>query len=108
VIQPEDIQFVFDVGCSFRFDIYLEFLKDTGATVVTMCAAVWRQFVKYVVQHEPVLPSSLCLIVTGGESILTSVLKSWLGTVGEYPRFVNTYGPTEATVSISYYYFCGF
>ncbi|CEL57002.1 Linear gramicidin synthase subunit C OS=Brevibacillus parabrevis GN=lgrC PE=3 SV=1 [Rhizoctonia solani AG-1 IB] len=64
-----------------------------------MCAAVWRQFVKYVVQYEPVLPSSLRLIVTGGESILTSVLKSWLGIVGEYPRFVNTYGPTEATVS---------
>ncbi|KAF8601078.1 acetyl-CoA synthetase-like protein [Ceratobasidium sp. AG-I] len=91
VIQPD--------GALSSFPTYIDFLAQSGATVVSMTTALWHQFANFVVHEKHPLPSTLRLIVIGGEAAMGSVLKMWRESVGEHPRFLNTYGATEATVS---------
>lgn len=83
------------------FESYLQFLNDSGATILTMTTALWHQFANYVLQGKQPLPPKIRLVSIGGEAGATSVFKAWRARFKDYPRLLNGYGPTEATVSIS-------
>ncbi|KAF8601080.1 acetyl-CoA synthetase-like protein [Ceratobasidium sp. AG-I] len=91
IIQPD--------GALSSFPTYIDFLTQSGATIVSMTTALWHQFANFVVYEKYPLPSNLSLIVIGGEVAMGNVLKMWRECLGERPRFLNTYGATEATVS---------
>ncbi|KAF8601077.1 acetyl-CoA synthetase-like protein [Ceratobasidium sp. AG-I] len=91
IIQPD--------GALSSFPAYIDFLSQSGATIVSMTTALWHQFTSFVVHEKHPLPSTLRLIVIGGEAAMGSVLKMWRECVGEHPKVLNTYGATEATVS---------
>jgi len=43
------------------------------------------------------------LVIVGGEKASASAYASWLKAGGKHVRWVNTYGPTEASVIVSAY-----
>jgi non-ribosomal peptide synthetase component F len=91
VIQPRD--------ALASFSSYLSFLEAAEATILTMTTALWHQFAAYVTQGNQPLPLKIRLISIGGEAGMTSLLKAWVAKIGGYPKILNGYGPTEATVS---------
>lgn len=74
---------------------FVRFVERSGVTVLDLPTAYWTTLAT-----EPgvVLPPSVHTVVIGGESYPGAVLASWRE---RYPRLrlINTYGPTEATVT---------
>ncbi|KAB5588963.1 Non-ribosomal peptide synthetase [Ceratobasidium theobromae] len=91
VIQPPEVL--------ENFSTYVRFLDQASITILIMSTALWHQLAKYVVQTKQNLPRIVQLVSIGGEAGMTDVLASWRKHVGDYPRIVNTYGPTESTVT---------
>src|SRR5262249_37557455 len=62
--------------------------------------AFWHQWAHEVRQGRCLPPRSLRLVLAGGEKAELRYLKSWLETPElQGIRWLNTYGPTEATVN---------
>ncbi|CAE6461460.1 unnamed protein product [Rhizoctonia solani] len=95
VIQPS--------GSLENFESYMKFLEDCSATILTMTTALWHQFANYVLKEKKSLPESLRVVSIGGEAGMSSIFKAWRARFGDYPRFLNGYGPTEATVCTLYW-----
>jgi non-ribosomal peptide synthetase component F/thioesterase domain-containing protein/acyl carrier protein len=47
------------------------------------------------------LPDGLRLVVVGGEEASSALLAAWRSAVGTRVRWLNTYGPTEATIIVT-------
>ncbi|KAF4573170.1 Nonribosomal Peptide Synthase (NRPS) [Pleurotus pulmonarius] len=95
IIQPS--------GALANFKSYLDFIHKSGVTILTLTTALWHQFAKYVLDEDQTMPPTLKAISVGGEAAVTSVLKAWRAKFKNSPRFLNGYGPTEATVAITYW-----
>ncbi|KAG8744267.1 hypothetical protein FRC10_010430 [Ceratobasidium sp. 414] len=95
VIQP--------CGALTSFSSYLGFLKISGATILAMTTALWHQFTSYVIHEGHDLPPSIRVVSIGGEAALGKVFKAWRERFKDYPRLLNGYGPTEATVCATYW-----
>ncbi len=65
-------------------------------TILDLPTAYWQQLTNELT--ELTLPSSIRLVIIGGEKVLPSQVRLWQKLVGNYPLLVNTYGPTETTV----------
>ncbi|KAG9092289.1 hypothetical protein FS749_015859 [Ceratobasidium sp. UAMH 11750] len=95
VIQPD--------GALTSFHSYLGFLKTSGATILALTTALWHQLTTYLVHEDRDLPSSIRVVSIGGEAALGKVFKAWRERFKDYPRLLNGYGPTEATVCATYW-----
>ncbi len=73
-------------------------LTDYSAGFAT---AYWQQVVVELDMTELTLPESLQLLIIGGERVSPEHVKIWQAQVGDLPRLINTYGPTEATVVVT-------
>ena len=60
--------------------------------------AYWHSWVDWLSQAGRVPAQALRLVVVGGERALPSTYAAWRTLVGNRVRWLNTYGPTEATV----------
>ena len=78
---------------------FLQQCQDLALTVIDLPTAYWRELVA----SEPSgCPSSLRLVVIGGEPANAEQLAQWHNwqlKAGTHVRLLNTYGPTEATVA---------
>ena len=83
------------VGTSSQF---LRCCQDWNITVLDLPTTYWHQLVTDIANTQLQLPPSVRLVIIGGERALPSLVKAWQQQVGDYPRLINTYGPTEATV----------
>ena len=77
---------------------FLEMLKDWSLTVLDLPTSYWHELTAGVCEQGLTLPSSLRLVIIGGERALPERLATWKQCVGQQVRLVNTYGPTEATI----------
>jgi len=82
---------------------FFEACQDWKLTVLHLPTAYWHQVVSELAVTEFKLPPSLRLIVIGGEAALPEPVRTWQKFIGDYPLFINTYGPTEATVITTIY-----
>ena len=83
-----------------------EFLRWVGAqgiSVLDLPTAYWHELVHELSESGQPLPKSLRLVIVGGEKASSSAYKAWLQAGGARVRWVNTYGPTEASVIASAY-----
>jgi len=83
-----------------------EFLGWVGKhkiTALDLPTAYWHELVHELAESEQVLPESLRLLIVGGEKASSSAYSAWLKAGGARVRWVNTYGPTEASVIASAY-----
>jgi amino acid adenylation domain-containing protein len=76
------------------------FCEQQRITILHLPAAFWHQWVD---RLEPGgWQSSVRMLVVGGESASVDRLKRWARLVGPC-KFVNAYGPTEATIAATVY-----
>jgi aspartate racemase len=84
---------------SLSISQFLEFLDQYQITFVALPTAFWHELTNSLASLPYQLPNSLRLVVVGGDKVSSSIYQTWLETVGTYPRWLNAYGPTEATIS---------
>ncbi len=82
--------------------ILLQKCRDGNLTVLSLSAAYWHQLTFELVNANLSLPDSVRLVVIGGEHPLEQRFRMWQQHIGEYPQLLNAYGPTEATVEVTY------
>jgi amino acid adenylation domain-containing protein len=79
-------------------EVFLQKCSNWEITVMALPTAYWHELTIFLSQEKFTLPSSLRLIIIGGEKALPERLKTWFECVGQQIRLVNNYGPTETTV----------
>lgn len=76
---------------------FLTTCGEWDVTVLDLPTMYWHRVAAAVSEGLP-LPSSLRLVIIGGEAALPERVNAWKAAVGTRVRLTNTYGPTEATV----------
>ncbi|HPL28580.1 MAG TPA: amino acid adenylation domain-containing protein, partial [Anaerolineae bacterium] len=86
----------------------LEALIDReGLTILDLPTAYWHQWVAGWPPDRPPLPASLRLVCVGGEEALAERYARWREVAGDRVSWLNSYGPTEATIVATVYKACG-
>ncbi|HEY0736083.1 MAG TPA: amino acid adenylation domain-containing protein, partial [Herpetosiphonaceae bacterium] len=81
----------------------LAFAAAERVTVMNLPAPVWHEWSVMIDQAEVVWPGWLRLLIIGSSPISTEQLERWQATVGDRVRWINAYGPTEATIAATMY-----
>lgn len=89
--------------CLLSTQQFLQFIETYQITVLNLPTALWHQIVYALAELNLHLTSAVRLVVVGGEKASRSTYLTWLEKVGQHPRWINTYGPTEATVIATLY-----
>ena len=93
-IQPEALN---------SMEQFLDFVGRQHIQNLHVPTAFWHVLSASFTTHESLkLPASVRTIVFGGEKIDPTLVESWFAKVGTEVRLINAYGPTEATVAVSY------
>ncbi len=85
------------VGSARRF---FDTVRDEGLTVLNLPTGFWHQLVR--AEHLE-WPSCLRLLVVGGERVSPEAHRRFRSAGTGHVRFLNAYGPTEATVTSTCY-----
>ncbi|HUY12295.1 MAG TPA: amino acid adenylation domain-containing protein [Terriglobia bacterium] len=82
---------------------FMRWLRHQGITVVDLPTAFWHEWVHQLAELRKPLPETLRLVIVGGEKASASAYAAWKGLAGRHVRWINTYGPTEASVIATAY-----
>jgi amino acid adenylation domain-containing protein/non-ribosomal peptide synthase protein (TIGR01720 family) len=82
---------------------FLRMIEQQKLTVLNFPVSYWHEWVKELSRAEERLPDCLRLVIVGGEKVSVERFIAWQKVAGDDVRWVNTYGPTEATVSATIY-----
>lgn len=85
---------------------FLLWLKENAISYWDTVPTLWYQIADYVRSNfrgEKWLFPDLEVLVLGGEALHGEALQTWMDCVEPTHRIFNVYGPTEATVSATYY-----
>jgi len=82
---------------------FLEWIEQQKITVLDLPTAYWHEWVHHLPELNKPAPPQLRLVVVGGEKASSKAYAAWLGAVGNRVRWINAYGPTEASVSVTTY-----
>lgn len=95
------------------FANFLQLLEQEKLTVLNLPTAYWHDWVSDLAQTQALLPSTLRLVIVGTEQALPEKLALWKKLVGDLYdklpgghlriRWLNAYGPTEATIGATIY-----
>jgi amino acid adenylation domain-containing protein len=77
---------------------FLDFCEKWQVSILDLPTAFWHELVESLASDALELPAAVRLVIIGGERAVPGRLAAWREHVGDRPRLVNTYGPTEATV----------
>ncbi|MGN6642113.1 MAG: amino acid adenylation domain-containing protein, partial [Verrucomicrobiota bacterium] len=78
-------------------ETFLEFVRTENLSVVNIPTAYWHDLVDSLDSES--LPSSLRLVVIGGERAADASWRRWRDVVGSKVTLINAYGPTESTIT---------
>ena len=82
---------------------FLQWIAANKISALDLPTAYWHELVHELAESRQTLPESLRLLIVGGEKASSSAYSAWLRAGGARVRWVNTYGPTEASVIASAY-----
>lgn len=80
---------------------FLKYCRQWQITVLDLPTAFWHELVASFASDLE-FPKTIRLVVIGGEKAISRVLDAWKRRVSPSVRLINTYGPTEATISATY------
>ncbi len=90
---------VFDEAAhSGSFPRLLRMVERHRITVLDLPTAFWHELVRHLAEERAALPSSLRLLVIGGEPVSPARLADWHALDTGRIRLLNTYGCTETTL----------
>ena len=72
-------------------------------SVLNLPTAVWSLLVGQLGDGLADLAGALRLLIVGGEAVRPAAYRDWRAQVGDRIRWLNTYGPTEATVTATWH-----
>lgn len=78
---------------------WLAWLRSHELTVLNLPTAFWHEWVRDLETMGEQVPASVRLTIVGGERVLGSAFRTWLGVGGDRVRWLNGYGPAEASVT---------
>ena len=79
--------------------LFLQKCRDWQITVLDLPTAYWHKLTEAVCTQKLSLPETLRLVIIGGERAIPERLREWQASAGRRIRLLNTYGPTEGTVT---------
>jgi amino acid adenylation domain-containing protein len=94
VIRPEQV---------LDFHHFQQFLTKQQLTVLNLPTAYWHEWVSHLTQTKASLPASLRLVIAGTEQASAEKLALWQQLTGNRIKWLNAYGPTEATIGATIY-----
>jgi amino acid adenylation domain-containing protein len=86
-----------EVALSIR--AFCQFAQRHAITVLDIPTAFWHELVNGLALLQKTLPACVRLVVVGGEKASRSAYQQWRHLTRPQVRWLNTYGPTEATVT---------
>jgi len=87
---------------SLQASEFLQWIEQQQVSVLDLPTAFWHELVHELEASESiVLPSSLRLVILGGEKASTKAYRVWETFARNRVRLINTYGPTEASVIVT-------
>ena len=95
VIRPEDL--------ALSGSEFLNWVQARDITVLGLPTAYWHELVHELSEGGAALPPKLRLVVVGGEKASSARFAEWRKFAGNRVRWINTYGPTEASVIVTAY-----
>lgn len=95
VVRPDDLLESFT-----RFD---RFVREQGITALTLPTAFWHEWVHDLDTRGLSVPGSLRVLAVGTEKAFGDALACWRARGGQGARFLQGYGPTEATITCTMY-----
>lgn len=78
---------------------FLRHCREWQISIVSLPTAYWHELTIRLETEKLELPPDLRLVVIGGEQIAPARYRAWQQAVGTRVQLINTYGPTEATIS---------
>ena len=82
---------------------FLEWIEQQHVTVLDLPTAYWHEWVHHFPELKKPVPPKVRLVVVGGEKASSAAYATWLGSVGDRVRWINSYGPTETSIAITGY-----
>jgi amino acid adenylation domain-containing protein len=82
---------------------FLRWIRQQQMTVLNLPTAYWHELVRELAESGYTVPESLRMVIVGGEKASSAAYNSWFKAGGNRSRWVNTYGPTEASVIATSY-----
>jgi amino acid adenylation domain-containing protein len=83
--------------CAASVPAFLEFLDKQSVSIINIPTAFWHELVHGL--QARALPSSVRLVVIGGEKAGSKAYQVWKKCVSDSVQLINGYGPTEATIT---------
>ena len=97
VLQPER-----DV---LEYSAFSRFVDEQRLTILNLPAAYWHRWVHELAQSGAPVPQCLRLLVVGSDKVSPQSLSTWHELSSNLQiRWINAYGPTEATVTSTTHY----
>ncbi|ACK67010.1 amino acid adenylation domain protein [Rippkaea orientalis PCC 8801] len=84
-------------------DTFFHQCQAKQLTVLDLPTAYWQQITTELENANQKLPNTLRLVIIGGERAIPEKIETWHKKVGDFPKLLNTYGPTESTVVATVY-----
>jgi aspartate racemase len=78
-------------------------LAGEEISVVNLPTAFWHQWAGVLESRHRRVSDTVRLVVVGGDKARSDILARWQAITGPRVRWINTYGPTEATVTTTAY-----
>ncbi|NGZ59808.1 MAG: non-ribosomal peptide synthetase, partial [Nitrospira sp. LK265] len=85
------------------FSDFRQFIEDHGLTVLNLPTPYWAEWLDALEQTDTALPHSIRLVIVGSEKARPESLVRWQRLAGDRIAWCNSYGPTEATITASYF-----
>ncbi|MGB8832599.1 MAG: amino acid adenylation domain-containing protein [Candidatus Sulfotelmatobacter sp.] len=82
---------------------FLEWADEQRITVMDLPTAYWHEWVYAMPSLLEKVPSGVRLVIVGGEKASPEAYSTWHRQVGNRVRWINTYGPAEASVVATAY-----
>ena len=92
-----------DAGFSLGFQEFSDFIRKREITTLDLPTAYWHEWTNYLFDHQQCPPDKLRLVIVGGEKVSAPILQRWHSLAGNKVRWINTYGPSEASVIATSY-----